>query len=247
MIPTTRQIVVLLVAALLSSSESANQQVYQPIVDAETRRQPAAVKGLRDKALPAWSPRSADDAPANDHVLASDLAAIGAAPSSEKDGPGGAPTTSRASEPAVAYVESYGNACALPGNHLLGLPELRATAAPRYGSETFGFALDHTTGVYGEFVLVALSAAAGQADQLSALPPSTQDKCHESIDSNRILMTWVLPAKMLTTDIPMPLSHFSNQVLGDEVHVQAMVIELLPDAELPYQGISNALKVVIGK
>ena len=220
MIPTTRQIVVLLVAGLFSSSTGADQTVYHRSVDAETRRQPAAVKDHRKPALPGWKPQSDR---------------------------GDAPKTSRAAELAVAHVESYGNACTLPGNHLLGLPELRATAAPRYGSEAFGFTLDHTTGVYGEFVLVAMSAAAGQADQLSALPPSTHNNCREAIDSARILMTWVLPTTMLTTDIPMPLSQFSDQAPGEEVHVQAMVVELLPGAELPYQGISNALKIIIGK
>jgi len=146
-----------------------------------------------------------------------------------------------------AVVQSYGSACTLPGNHLLGLPDLRATALPLYGANDFGFAVDHTTGIFGEYVLVGFSAAAAPANQPSILPNYAGVGCNEAISTTGLVMTWLVPATILSTEIPMSLAGYPPQLIGLEMHVQALVLELLPSANPPYQGISNALRIVVGQ
>ncbi|MCK5945326.1 MAG: lamin tail domain-containing protein [Planctomycetes bacterium] len=146
-----------------------------------------------------------------------------------------------------AVVQSYGSACTMPGNHLLGLPVLRATALPVYGNEDFGFAVDHTTGIFGEYVLVGFSAAAAPPGQTSILPGYGGGGCLEVISTPDLVLTTLVPATILSTQLPMPLNGYPPQVIGLEMHVQAVVLELLPSVSPPYQGISNALRVVVGQ
>ena len=146
-----------------------------------------------------------------------------------------------------AAVQSYGNPCTLPGNHLLGQPGLSATSLPLVGNGQFGFALDNTVGIFGEYVLVAFSAGAAPPGLPSVLPQYAGAGCHESIDVQQVLVTWLLSASLFSTNIPLPLTSYSSQIIGHELHVQALVIQLTANANPPYQGLSNALRVVIGQ
>ena len=91
-----------------------------------------------------------------------------------------------------AAVDSYGEPCTLPGHHLLGNPELRATSLPILGNAEFGLAIDHTTGVYGEFALVGYSVGAALPGAPTILPPFAGAGCREAIDTQQLLATWLL-------------------------------------------------------
>jgi len=145
-----------------------------------------------------------------------------------------------------ATVTSYGASCAVNGNHLLGEPLLRATSQPLLGNPQFGIALDRTTGIYGEYVLVAWSAGAAPAGQPSVLPPANGG-CAESIDTSQLLALWLLPTQVMTTGMPLSLATMPAGLVGSELHAQALVIDLLPSAYPPYQGLSNALRIVFGQ
>ncbi|MFT4514274.1 MAG: hypothetical protein ACI89X_005158 [Planctomycetota bacterium] len=146
-----------------------------------------------------------------------------------------------------AVVQSYGTACTLPGNHLLGVPELRATSLPLYGNSQFGLIVDRTTGIFGEFVLIAFSGGSAPSGLPSILPVYSGAACHESIDTTQIISTWLVPAMIIGTHFSLPLDNYPPQIIGVELHAQALVIELLPTANPPYQGLTNALRVVVGQ
>lgn len=146
-----------------------------------------------------------------------------------------------------AIVQAYGTACVLPGNHLLGAPVLRATGQPLLGNAGFGLAIDHTTGIFGEFTLFAFAAAAAPPGQPSLLPPFGGVSCAQAIDALQWLGAWLAPAQIVTTPMPLSLAGLPPSALGAELHVQAIVLDLLPYAMPPYQGISNALRVVVGQ
>ncbi|MCU0862455.1 MAG: lamin tail domain-containing protein [Planctomycetes bacterium] len=146
-----------------------------------------------------------------------------------------------------ALVESYGTPCALPGHHLLGAPVLRAIQQPLLGSAQFGLAVDHTTGIYGEFVLVGFSAAAAPPGLPSILPPYAGQACQERIDTLQMPVLWLLSTQIIATPIPLSLAGLPPSAFGIELHVQALVLDLLPMAYPPYQGLSNALRLVIGQ
>lgn len=146
-----------------------------------------------------------------------------------------------------AVVQPYGTACTLPGNHLLGVPELRASSLPLYGNNQFSLVIDHTTGIYGEFVLIAFSGGSAPPGLGSILPTYSGIACHESIDTTQIISTWLAPAMLIGTQFAMPLDNFPLEIIGVELHAQALVIELLPTANPPYQGLTNALRVVVGQ
>lgn len=146
-----------------------------------------------------------------------------------------------------AVIESYGNACTLPGNHLLGVPSLTTDTQPLLGNGQFGFSVQNTTGIFGEFVVIGFSASAAPAGQFSILPAYSGTGCQEVINTAELVATWLVPATILQTDVPLPLDNLSTQVVGLELHVQALVIELLPTANPPYQGLSDALRIVIGQ
>lgn len=145
-----------------------------------------------------------------------------------------------------ADVTAYGQGCAPPGNHLLGVPVLRATSLPLIGNAQFAIALDNTTGIYGERVVVAWSAAAAPTGQPSLLPP-TIGGCDEAIDTTQLVSMWLLPTQVLTTGMPLSLAGLPPAVAGIELHAQAVVFDLLPYAYPAYQGMSNALRIVLGE
>ena len=146
-----------------------------------------------------------------------------------------------------AIVQSYGQACSLPGNHLLGLPTMRAESLPLLGNNEFALVVDNTTGIFGEFVLVGFGTAAAPVGTPSILPPYVGVPCHEAIDVQQLITTWLLPAQIVGTAVPLPLHLLPPSAVGLELHAQALVLDLLPNVFLPYQGLSNALRVVIGQ
>lgn len=145
-----------------------------------------------------------------------------------------------------ALVQSYGTACALPGNHLLGVPVLRTTSLPLVGNGAFGFAIDHTTGIYGERVLLLLSAAAAPPGWPSVLPPFPGG-CQEAVDVTQLAGLLLLPTQVVSTPVPLSLAWTTPAAIGLEAHVQAIVFDQLPYAWPPYQGLSNALRLVVGQ
>lgn len=146
-----------------------------------------------------------------------------------------------------AMLQSYGTPCTLPGNHLLGGPVLHANGQPLLGNAQFGLGVDNTTGIYGEFVLFALGTGMAPVGQPSLLPPFAGTGCTEVIDTFALTGTWLQPAQILTTTLPMPLHGLPATVVGIEVHAQALVVDLAGGGYPPYQGLSNALRVVVGQ
>ncbi len=144
-----------------------------------------------------------------------------------------------------AGVVSYGTACAAFDNHLLGAPVLRAPSLPLLGNAQFRLAIDNSTGIYGEYVIVVWSAAAAPAGQPSLLP-SIPGLCAEAIDTSQLVVVWLAQAQVSTTVIPFSLANASPALAGTEAHAQAFVLDLLPFAWTPLQGVSNALHVTFG-
>ena len=178
--------------------------------------------------------------------LARDPAAIGATAFPDEEWFVDASPTPLAPNVSGAVVESYGAACALPGHHLLGVPTLRAQGLPLLGNQGFGLVVDHTTGIYGEFVLVCFSAAAAPAGQPPILPPFAGIGCQVAIDATQLLSAFLVPAQVVGTPLPLPLAG-PPSIVGTELHAQAVVVELLPYAYPPYQGASNAVRLVVGQ
>jgi hypothetical protein len=59
--------------------------------------------------------------------------------------------------------------------------------------------------------------------------------------------TWLVPAQLMTTTMPLPLSGLPTAAVGTELHAQALVLDLLAGAYPPYQGVTNALRIVLGQ
>jgi Lamin Tail Domain len=146
-----------------------------------------------------------------------------------------------------ALVASYGTPCALPGHHLLGAPVLRGITQPLLGNAQFALAVDHTTGIYGEYLLLAFSAAAAAPGLPSILPPYAGQACLERIDTQQLLVVWLVPTQIIATPVPLSLAGLPASAYGVELHAQALVLDLLPMAYPPYQGLSNALRIVVGQ
>ena len=146
-----------------------------------------------------------------------------------------------------AVVEAYGAPCALPGNHLLGGPLLGTSSPPLLGNAQFALAVDHTTGLFGEFVLIGFSTGAGPANAPSILPPFAGIGCTQAIDAAGLITTWLVPAQLVSTTVPLSLQGVPSSAIGCELHAQALVIDLLVGAYPPYQGLSNALRLVVGQ
>jgi hypothetical protein len=156
------------------------------------------------------------------------------------------PTPGSANISGVA-VSSYGQACTVQGHHLLGTPQLRVSSLPLIGNTQFGYLLDNTTGVFGECMLLAFSFAQAPSGLPSLLPPVPGATCRESIDTRFVLTTYVMSTHVVSTAVPMSLASVSPAMSGLELHAQAMVFDWLPNAWPPYQGLSNALRIVIGQ
>ncbi len=146
-----------------------------------------------------------------------------------------------------AAVTSYGQTCLMPGHHLLGTPLLRARSLPLIGNLQFGYSIDNTTGVYGESLLFAFSTGAAPVSLPSLLPIMPGTVCREAIDTRFVVATMFLRTHVMRTDIPLSLGSLSPAMAGLELHAQAMVFDWLPNAWPPFQGLTNALAVVLGQ
>lgn len=145
-----------------------------------------------------------------------------------------------------ADVVAYGASCAVTGHHLLGAPVLRTPSLPLVGNSQFRLAIDNTTGIFGEYALLFWSAAAAPAGQVSLLPP-TPGGCAESLDTMQIFALMLVPTQAATTNVPLSLATMSPTLVGSQAHAQALVLDLLPYGWLPYQGLSNALRITFGQ
>ncbi len=146
-----------------------------------------------------------------------------------------------------ALLQDYGVACQPPGSHLLGVPTLQANSMPLLGNAQFGFTVANTTGIYGEVALVAFSAGAAPPGLPSVLPPIAGGTCREVIDPLQLLGLWLLPTQIVQTGVPLSLAGLSPALAGAELHVEVLVLDLLPFAWPPYEGVSNGLRVVLGQ
>lgn len=146
-----------------------------------------------------------------------------------------------------AVVQSHGQPCTLPGHHLLGLPTLQAPSQPLLGNAAFGFTVSNTTGIPGEIVLVAFSAGAAPLGTPSILPTFSGVACRQEIDLTQIVATWMLPSQLLATTVPLSLATVPPAALGAELHTQALILDLMPNAWPPFQGTTNALRIVVGQ
>jgi hypothetical protein len=145
-----------------------------------------------------------------------------------------------------AGVTEYGLGCAVFGHHLLGTPELHAPSLPLLGNAQFKLTVDNTTGIYGEYVMVVWSAGQAPAGQVSVLPPEP-GLCSELIDTSNLVSAWLLQAQVISTNVPLSLANMPPELVGSEVHAQALVLDLLPFAYSPIQGLTNGVKIVFGQ
>lgn len=146
-----------------------------------------------------------------------------------------------------AAVTPYGQSCTVPGHHLVGLPVLRTTSLPLLGNAQFGFVVDNTTGFFGETMLLAFGAGARPTGVPSLLPALPGSSCEEAIDPGAVFAVVVVPTQVVETGYPLSLANQPAALTGLELHVQALVLDWLPHAYPPFQGVSNALMLVIGQ
>jgi hypothetical protein len=130
----------------------------------------------------------------------------------------------------------------LPGNHLLACRV--DDPLPLLGNAP-GFAIDATTGIYGEFALPSSPPVWGNSLPSVLLRPA--GGCHQAIDPTPMLAFRLLPTQIVSTHVPMSLAGLPPALAGTQLHTQALVIDLLPYTYLPYQGITNALRVTLGQ
>lgn len=145
-----------------------------------------------------------------------------------------------------ASITAYGTPCTPAGNHLLGTPWLRGNAMPLLGSTQFALQVDNTTGLFGEAVLVAFADAAA-GGTLGGLPSVAGVTCSEAIDRTRCVAAWFAPSSTMATTVPLPLAGLGPSFVGLELHAQALVVQTLPNAWPPFEGLTNALRLVLGQ
>lgn len=178
--------------------------------------------------------------------LARDPAAVGVMASRDLEWFVDPTPTPNGSNVTGAAVFRYGTSCAVTGHHLMGLPTLRVRTQPLLGNPAFGYSIDMTTGVFGESMLFAFSSGAAPAGLPSLLPPVPGPACVEAIDTRHVLATVLMPTSVLSTEIPMSLANLSPAMAGIELHAQALLFDWLPNAWPPFQGLTNAVGVVLG-
>jgi hypothetical protein len=178
--------------------------------------------------------------------LARDVSILGQMPSRALEWFVDPTPTPRAANLGGASVTPHGQSCTVHGHRLLGAPELSASSLPLAGSATFGFRVGATTGVYGEHCVLVFSAAAAPQSLPSILPQLPGQGCREAIDPRFVLGTMLQRTHAVETAFAMPLTAVPAAAAGTTFHAQAIVLDLLPFAWPPYQGITNALAVEVG-
>lgn len=178
--------------------------------------------------------------------LARDVAAVGAMASRDLEWFVDPTPTPNGSNVTGSAVFRYGTNCAVTGHHLMGAPTLRVRTQPLLGNSAFGYSIDMTTGVFGESLLFAFSTGPAPVGLPSLLPPVPGPACLEAIDTRHVLATVLMPTTVLLTEIPMSLANLPPAMSGIELHAQALLFDWLPNAWPPFQGLTNAVGVVLG-
>lgn len=156
------------------------------------------------------------------------------------------PTPGGANVGAASLVVS-GSACSPIGHTLLGAPTLGATSMPVLGNVGFGITIDNTTGIFAEWCIVAMSASTMPYGRADLLPPAPGgSSCLVMLDPSAAFGTiWTRTAAMRTS-LPMSLQGLPAALAGQSFAMQALVIDMTPNAWPPYKGVTNALAVTIG-
>ena len=180
------------------------------------------------------------------HSLARHVAVIGAVPTHEQQWFLDSSPTPMANNISGMVVTNYGQGCTANGHHLLGMPQLQTASLPLLGNAQFGYTVQNTTGFFGESMLLVFSAGAAPASQTSMLPFLPGPSCQESIHTGQIIGGMILPTNVMETHVPLSLAGLPRSMSGIELHCQAMVFDWLPHAYPPFQGVSNAVMIVVG-
>lgn len=147
----------------------------------------------------------------------------------------------------AAALATLAQPCAPTGHQLLGLPDLLATSLPVLGNGAFGLAVDDTTGVFTEWVVVALTTDALPFPRNDLLPPAPGgDLCTVAIDPSTTFATFWLHTSMLRTNLPLSFASLPAGLAGQSFCAQALVFDAYASAWPPYKGITNGLRVTIG-
>ena len=146
----------------------------------------------------------------------------------------------------AAAATAVGTPCAVPGHHLLGAPELRASSTPVLGNAAFALQVTNTTGVLLEHCIVAYSAGPAPPGQPPLLPPVVGGGCSVLIDIAAPLATTWLHAQTTRTNVPLPVPPGPAGLAGMTLYAQAIVFELWASAWPPYEGATNALRITLG-
>lgn len=179
--------------------------------------------------------------------LARNLAAIGAVTTHEQQWFLDATPTPMTGNVAGMSVVHYGQSCAVPGHHLMGSPTLRPASLPLLGNSNFGYIVDNTTGFFGESMLFVFSAHRAPIGQPSLLPLFPGSTCIEAIDTGSVIASLIVSTQVVETIIPMSLANLPPALAGVELHTQAMIFDWLPNAYPPFQGVTNAVEIVVGQ
>ncbi|MCA8951258.1 MAG: lamin tail domain-containing protein [Planctomycetes bacterium] len=233
--------------ALIDSQLGAHMGTPSHFVDWVSWGQSGFVREQLAVANGRWDDGTAAPAIPDSRSLARNEALIGAASQHVDEWFLDATPTPHGPNTAGVVVHEYGTACTVPGHHLVGNPMLRTTSLPLLGNPDFGFVVENTTGFFGESMLLVYSQAAAPTGLPSLLPYFPGSTCAESIHTGLILTSSVRSTDFAATHVGLPLSNCTAAIAGLELHVQAMVFDWLPNAYPPFQGISNALMVVIGQ
>jgi len=147
----------------------------------------------------------------------------------------------------AASVATIGAPCAPFGHTLLGEPRLAATSMPVLGNSSFGITIDNTTGVFLEWCILAMSAGTLPIGRSDLLPPTAGgDSCFVLVDPSTSFGTLWSRTGMARTTIPMSLQGLPAALAGQSFALQAIVLDLSPNAWPPYKGLTNALAITIG-
>ncbi|MCA8977915.1 MAG: lamin tail domain-containing protein [Planctomycetes bacterium] len=180
------------------------------------------------------------------HSCARHLASIGVVSTHEQQWFLDATPTPMGPNTSGMAVTSYGQSCTVPGHHLLGDPVLQTTSLPLLGNARFGYSVSNTTGFYGETMLLAFATRAAPSGQRSLLPYFPGATCVEAIDTDALIGSVLMSTHVVQTEVPLSLANLPPAIAGLELHSEALVFDWLPNAYLPFLGISNGLSVVIG-
>lgn len=155
------------------------------------------------------------------------------------------PTPLQANVPGL-QLDSLGAPCSTTGSRLFGLPTLTAESTPVIGNRDFGLRIDNTSGVLFETVLLAFASAPAPANMPQLLPSAPgSSACALLLDYQSVFALRAVVSQPLQTRVPLSLQNLSPALAGLQFYVQAIVLDRYA-GYLPFQGVSNALRVRLG-